>query len=342
MKKLAFLFPGQGAQYPGMGKDFYRDFQTYRETLEEAEDLLRRPLTKVMLEGPQELLQRTDECQLAMFLMSIGILRILQEQLPALRPSFCAGLSAGEFTALTAAGIITFNEALYLLEARGRFMQRACQEQQGAMCAVMGLTYEELSDRIQAILSETDELLSIASESEPKITSAKELGAEVAIVGISNYNAKTQSVISGNAVAMRYVQRALGSIKGVRLRPLSVAGAFHSELMASAAEEFMSFIDTAKLMPSKVQVVSNVSAREVTSLSDYRDLLKKHITQGVLWDPSIRRMDELGVGLYVEIGCGRVLTGLNRRIGTLSSCLTLETVEELEGVTGQLALYAKV
>jgi [acyl-carrier-protein] S-malonyltransferase len=308
MKKIAFIFPGQGAQYPGMGKDFAASFAIARETFEEADEILGENLSKIIFEGPESELTQTKNSQLAIFVMSAAVLRTLQSQLPDLVPSICSGLSLGEYTALWASGRLSFKETLLLIRERARLMNEACEKVSGAMAAVLGMGGAEVEAAIRGIP-----------------------GAWVA-----NYNCPGQIVISGTKEGVEAASSALKGAGAKRVLPLQVHGAFHSGLMKSAQEGLTPFIDRAPLVDSKIEFVMNVPGNFIQSLSDIRRHLASQVTHSVRWEQGVRAIEEKKVDLYVEIGCGKTLTGLNRKIGVAAPTISIDKIGDLEEAARQI------
>jgi [acyl-carrier-protein] S-malonyltransferase len=302
--KKAFLFPGQGAQYPGMGKDFYESYPIAKSTFEEANDLLGRDLAKVVLEGPVELLTETKNSQTGIYVVSIAILRVINDLFPDLSPSVCAGLSLGEYTAATAAGYLTFDEGLPLVQRRGQYMNDACVATKGAMAVILGLSAEE----VERLVHEID--------------LPKDLWA-------ANFNCPGQVVVSGTERGIAALS-AIAKEKGAkRVLPLQVHGAFHSGLMKSAQDRLSEYVNQVKLGKPFSELVMNVSGDFVSKESEIKRLLIEQVTSPVRWEQSIRAIDSQGIALYLEIGPGNTLAGFNKRIGVKAPTLSIEKVEDL-------------
>lgn len=297
MSKIAFIFPGQGAQYVGMAKDFYEAFPIVRETFEEASKILSTDFTRLILEGPEQELTLTKNSQPAIFIVSVAILRCIQQQFPHLQPDLCAGLSLGEYTALYASGRISFADALKIVAARGQYMQEACQEQQGTMRVVLGL--------------------------DPAIVAAH-LPANV---WIANLNCPGQVVIAGAASAMPQAEELLKAQGAKRVLPLDVSGAFHTPFMRSAQEKLKSYLLSAPLQESKTQLVMNVPGDFVDSISEIREHLIAQVACPTQWEKGIRLLDD--VDLFIEIGPGKTLTGMNKKIGVKGQTLNIEKTTDL-------------
>lgn len=301
--KIAFLFPGQGSQSVGMGKDFYDSFRIAKETFQEADDLLKENLSNVIFEGPLDLLTQTRNSQLAIFVVSMALLRTAQNQLPDLIPAVCSGLSLGEYTALCASGRLGFKETLFLVRERARLMNDACEKIPGAMAAVLGMNAEEI------------------------VTAVKDLEG----VWVANFNAPGQTVISGTKQGIENASVALKEKGAKRVLPLTVHGAFHSGLMQKAREGLKPFIDQAEIQDSKIGFVMNVSGDFVKGIDEVRSHLEAQVTQSVKWEQGIEAMKRDGIELYLEIGCGKTLTGLNKKIGAFPSS-SIEKISDLETV----------
>lgn len=300
MKKCAYLFPGQGAQYPGMGKDFAAAFAIARETFEEADEILGIGLSKIIFEGPEEVLVQTKYSQLAIFVNSMAILRVIQQQIPDLRPFVCAGLSLGEYSALCASAKLSFADTLRLVQKRALLMQEACEKVPGTMAAVLGLEGSKVEEALKGIAG----------------------------VWVANYNCPGQIVISGTKAGVEKGSQALKDLGAKRVLPLSVSGAFHSGLMQIAQDGLAPFILASSFQETKIRLVMNAPGDFVER--DVQKHLISQVTQSVRWEQGILAMEKEGAGLYLEIGCGKTLSGMNRKIGVSGLTLSIEKVADLE------------
>lgn len=299
--RRAFIFPGQGAQYVGMGRDFYDAFLVAKETFQEADDRLGMNLSKIIFEGPEDLLTQTQNSQVAIFVTSMAILRVIQQQLPHFKPEVCAGLSLGEYTALSASGRLGFADTLLLVKERARLMNEACETTAGTMAAVLGLDAEGIEKAVQGIDG----------------------------VWVANYNAPGQTVISGTKAGIEKAALILKEKGAKRVIPLTVHGAFHSGLMKKAQEGLAPFVEKAALQESPVEFVMNVPGRFVKNLEEIRRHLICQVTQSVRWEQGIEAMKESQVEFFLEIGCGKTLTGLNKKMG-ITAMSSVEKVTDLE------------
>lgn len=301
-KKVAFLFPGQGAQYVGMGKDFASSFAIAKETFEEADEHLQMHLSKIIFEGPEEVLVQTKHSQAAIFVNSIAIYRVLLEQMSELCPFVCAGLSLGEYSALHASNKLSFKETLSLVQKRALLMNEACEKVPGTMAAVLGLKAHQVDLAIKDIDG----------------------------VWVANYNCPGQVVISGTRQGIEKGSCALKESGAKRVLPLNVSGSFHSPLMQGAKEALAPFILEALMHQTLTKLVMNVPGDFVEKISEIRKNLISQVTQSVRWEQGILAMDGKGVDLYLEIGCGKALSGMNRKMGITGATLSLEKVNDLE------------
>lgn len=306
--KKAFIFPGQGAQYVGMGKDFFDTFTIARETFQEADDILKENLSKIIFEGPEEQLTQTRNAQIAIFVASLAILRTLQQQLPDLRPDVCAGLSLGEYTALCASGRLGFAQTLLLVRERARLMQEACEKTTGTMAAVLGLDALSIEAAMKGLKN----------------------------VWVANYNAPGQTVISGTKEGIDLAALILKGKGAKRIIPLAVSGAFHSGLMQSAQDGLAPFVQAAKIQDSPIPFVMNVPGRFVQILPEIQQNLIHQVTHSVRWEQSIEAMKGAGVEQFFEIGCGKTLSGLNKKM-EISFTMAMDKVADLDGVNHAIA-----
>ncbi|MGR3973159.1 MAG: ACP S-malonyltransferase [Candidatus Rhabdochlamydia sp.] len=299
MNNYGFIFPGQGAQYVGMCKDFYENFATARHMIEEASDHLSYSFSHLMFESSLEKLSETQYSQPAIFLMSAVILKVVQAQFPFLEPAACAGLSLGEYTALFAAGKIDFVSCLKLVALRGKLMQEACHEIQGAMRVVLGLNLDE----IQASLPEG--------------------------IFIANLNCPHQVVIAGYQDQMAKAEEILKAQGARRVLPLEVSGAFHTPLMTSAQIKLKPALETAVLTATPIHLVMNVSGEIVADLDHIRSSLIDQVVKTTYWEKGIMALEQLPITTYIEMGPGKTLAGMNKKIGVLAPTLSIEKMGDL-------------
>ncbi len=299
--KTALIFPGQGAQYAGMGKDFFDSFLIARETFQEADDLLNEKLSQIVFEGPEEVLTETRYSQMAIFVTSMAILRTLRQQIPGVIPWVCAGFSLGEYTALCASGRLSFRETLFLVRERARLMNEACLRMPGTMAAVLGLSADDVAGAVKGLKG----------------------------VWVANFNAPGQTVISGTKEGIERATFVLKERGAKRVLPLTVHGAFHSGLMQSAQEGLTPFIEGVRFEESEVAFVMNVTGAFAQNDAEIRDNLIRQVTQSVRWEQGIEAMKAAGVEMFLEIGCGKTLTGLNRKMG-ISAALSMDRIADLE------------
>ncbi len=310
-KKTAFLFPGQGAQYPGMGKDFYDAFSEVRELFDQANDILRYKLSDIIFKGPIEALTETRHSQPAIFLCSAAILAVIKKHFPDLSPFCCAGLSLGEYSAAYAAGFLPFESMLNLVQMRAQLMHQACETHKGTMAVVLGMSDEAAIDLVKEINLPND-------------------------LWAANFNCPGQVVLSGTSKGIE-AAIALAKDRGAkRALPLQVHGAFHSGLMQEAGDLLVPYLDKASFLEGVCPVVSNVNAQFIEEAEALKRALKEQVTAPVLWIKGVELMESKGVQLYLEIGCGKVLSGLNKRIGALGTTISIEKVEDLEKLSIQL------
>ena len=308
--KSAFLFPGQGSQSPGMGKDLADNFPVARQVFEEADDALGFSLSRLCFEGPAEDLQLTENTQPAILAVSVAAFRAL-ESVQAPVPAFVAGHSLGEYSALVAAGVLNLSDALRTVRARGRYMQEAVPVGTGAMAAVMGA---ELSD-IERVCQE-------ASDEE--------------LCSVANINAPNQVVIAGNTAA---VDRAVELLKGVakRVIKLNVSAPFHCALMKPAQDRLAPDLERLRFNEPRFPVITNVDARVTTAPDELRDALVRQVSAPVRWLESMQVLMLNRVETVVEVGPGKVLTGLMRQTNRDLKSLNVENAASLEAASAALA-----
>jgi len=291
MSRFAYLFPGQGSQFVGMGQALFQAHPQVQAIFDQADEALGVSLSQLCFEGPDDVLTDTINAQPAILTVSIAALEVIKAQEATVPPAFVAGHSMGEFSALVAAGSLSFLDALYLVRERGRLMKLAGEVSPGGMAAVIGLDLEKLAAACDEARQETGGVMQIAND-----------------------NCPGQVVISGDteslALAMDRAEAA-GARKVVRL---AVSIASHSPLMAPITEEFAAAVDAAPIADAVIPVVANVSATPITSADDIRAELKAQLTSPVRWTESMRYLVAQGVTRVVEVGPKDVLSGLMRRI----------------------------
>ncbi|MEA2062784.1 MAG: ACP S-malonyltransferase [Gemmatimonadota bacterium] len=301
--KTAAVFPGQGSQFVGMGRDLYEKYESVRVLFERAAGILGFDLASRCFEGPADELNQTRVTQPAIFVHSVAVYELLRDR--GFKADIVAGHSLGEYSALVATGCLDFEEGLRLVGRRGSLMQEAGSQAPGTMAAVIGLqgsSLEELCDQ------------------------------DPGVAVVANTNCPGQVVISGEVEA---VERVMQSAKGAGAKiakKLKVSGAFHSPLMEQARQDMKSALAEAAFISGNIPVVANVTAEPETDPEKVRDLLERQITGPVRWQQSVERMAALGVQRYLELGPGNVLTGLMRRIDRNLEASAVGTLEQIEGV----------
>lgn len=300
--KVAYVFPGQGSQSTGMGLDLYNTYTSARKVFDEADASLGFSLSRLCFEGPQEELTKTHNVQPAILVVSIACLKAL-ETAPVAEPplpAFLAGHSLGEYTALVAAGALDLADAVVLVRERGRLMYEAGLRNPGSMLAVIGLDEETVKD----VCLQT--------------------GTE-----ISNINCPGQIVVSGAVQALAEANR-LGKTKGARVMiPLKVSGAFHSALMEPVIAEFSETVSNVRFRSPSIPVVSNVTAQPLTDVDSIRKELVKQLRNSIQWQRSVEYMIRGGIAAFYEIGPGRVLSGLIRRINSELPIFNISGIEDI-------------
>ena len=306
--KVAYIFPGQGSQSTGMGWDLYNSYPSAKEVFDEADASLGFPLSHLCFEGPDEELTKTHNVQPAILVVSIACLKALEEATIANFPSptFAAGHSLGEYTALVTAGVLSLADAVLLVRERGRLMYEAGLKNPGSMLAVIGLDEET----VKGI--------------------SRDSGTE-----ISNLNCPGQMVVSGAIEALTKANE-LAKARGARvLIPLKVSGAFHSALMEPIIAEFSKIISGFEFHPPVVPIISNVTARPLIDIDQIEEELVKQLRTCIQWQRSVEYMIHNGVTTFCEIGPGRVLSGLIRRINSELQTFNLSGIEDIAQLAGK-------
>ena len=303
--KTSFVFPGQGSQFVGMGRDLYASSPAARAVFDEADKVLGYSLSKLCFEGPEEKLNDTEYAQPAILTVSVAHLEALREKLrergEVLEPAFLAGHSLGEYTALVAAGSVTFADGLRLVAERGRLMKEDGERTPGGMAAVIGLSYESLVRVVQEASSE-------------------------GVVVIANSNSPVQTVISGEVAALLKAMDLARKEGAAKVARLAISIASHSPLMQQAGTQLTHLINNIHLTDPLVPMVANVTGTVLRTAEDVKHELSDQLCKPVAWVASVRRMVEDGVGTFVEVGPGQVLSGLIRRISDDVQILKLDEV----------------
>ena len=309
MSKTALLFAGQGAQVVGMGKDLAEKFPSAKNWFDRANAALGYDLVNICFEGPEANLTKTENAQPGIFLVSWVAFQLLKEQVPSLKFEATAGLSLGEFTALTAAGAMSFEDGLRVVRARGQFMQEACDATRGGMAAIIGL----------------DE------------APTREVCAEAGVV-LANLNCHGQLVISGEAEKIAKACE-LAKAKGAkRALPLTVAGAYHSPLMASARPKLENELAKIKISSPVVPVISNVTAQAHGDATEISVRLVEQVTSSVLWENSMRYLLAQGFTRFIELGPGTALSGFMKRIDKSATMLNVADAASLEATAKAISI----
>jgi [acyl-carrier-protein] S-malonyltransferase len=302
---LVFLFPGQNSQSVGMGRELYESFEVARRTFEEADEALGFAVSKLCFDGPEDKLKLTEYQQPAICTVSVAALRVLEER--GVKPDFVAGHSLGEYAANVAAGSLRFEDAVRTVRHRGAYMQEAVPAGKGAMAAVLGISSAAAAEACAAAASETG-----------------------GIVSAANFNSPEQTVISGEAAAVERASELCKERGAKRVVPLQVSAPFHCGLMQPAQDRLAELLHTLTFSDAKVPVMVNVDAAPVTDGNALRDALIRQVTGTVRWVELVQQLIAKQPAHFVEVGPGRVLSGLMRQIDRGQSCVNVEDSASLE------------
>ena len=285
VSKMAYLFPGQGSQVVGMGQDFYQEFGFVRELFDMAEEISRINLRQLCFKGPMEELTRTVNLQPAVTVVNLAFLAAVQRE--SGKPVISVGHSLGEYSALHAAGVVSAEDAIRLVHRRGELMHREALKHKGAMSALLGLTIDAVKEIV-------------------------ERGRERGVVSIANHNTEQQIVITGEPAAVAAVST-YAAEKGAKAKPLKVSGAWHSELIRGAEEDFKAFLQTVTFNSPQSALVFNVTADTASDPDEVRSVMSRQLCSPVKWYETMKKLVDEEIDTFVEIGPGKVLTGLLRK-----------------------------
>ena len=302
LKKIAFLFPGQGSQSVGMGEDIYQEFGLVREIFDMASEIARINLSKLCFKGPMEDLTQTVNLQPAITAVNLGILTILEKE--SLAGEISAGHSLGEYSALYSGGAVSKEDTIRMVIKRGELMHREAVQHLGAMHAIVGLPIDAVQEIVDGVQKQ-------------------------GVVSVANHNTETQIVITGSPDPVAKVS-ARAEEQGARAIPLKVSGAWHSELMRGAQDEFREYLETIPFQAPVRSILMNVTAELAEDPDEIREIMTKHLCSPVRWFDSIRKMMDAGIEMFAEIGPGKVLAGLVKKILPVDYPAEVYTVNNLK------------
>lgn len=320
-KNFAAVFPGQGSQSVGMGKELFDNFKVYQSCIEEASDTLSLDFKKLCFEGPEETLRLTENTQPAIVTASVGALRVLESETD-FKPSYTAGHSVGEYSALVAAGVLSFKDAVSSVKLRGKAMQESVPVGEGAMSALLGPSDEQAVELCKWVESQDASY----------------------ILETANFNCPGQVVLSGNTQAMDWLKENIATYelepkpRKVRLMPLKVSAPFHCRLMKPAEEVMKAHLESIEFKTPKFKFIQNVTAKEVSDPSEIRKNLISQVSGSVLWTKSILEVKNASISSYLELGSGATLSGLIKKIDT--SDLNLFNTSKMENLNEFLSWFS--
>lgn len=303
MRKIAFVFPGQGAQYVGMGKEFAESFSIADDIFEKASNSLGYDMKELCFEGPDEELKKTENTQPAILTSSIAIYEVLKEK--GIVPDVVAGLSLGEYSALVASGVIDFENAVSIVKARGKYMQEEVPIGVGTMAAFIGLDRD-------------------------KVIEACEKASDIGVVEPANFNSPIQIVISGEVKAVERAVEIGKELGAKKAKVLNVSAPFHSSLLKGAGYKLSKELEKVNLNEFNFPIIANVTANSYESINDIKELLIKQVSNPVLWEDSIKKMIDDGVDTFIEVGPGKALGGFIKRVSKNVTILNVEDIASLE------------
>ncbi|MFZ5352604.1 MAG: ACP S-malonyltransferase [Bacillota bacterium] len=309
MTKIACIFPGQGAQYPGMGKEIAESFRESMEIYDKASEVLGMDMKKLCFEGDEEELKKTENTQPSILTTSIAILEALK--LNGITPQVTAGLSLGEYSALVASNAIDFEDAVAVVKKRGQYMQEAVPAGEGTMAAIMGLSKEEIVECLKLV-------------------------NDYGIVEAANYNCPGQVVIAGHTKAVEKACALLKEKGAKRAMILPVSAPFHSSLLKPAGEKLAKELENIKIKKPELPVISNVHANVIKDENETKRLLIEQVSTSVLWEDSVRNMIDMGVNTFIEVGPGKTLSSFVKKIDKNSCVYNVEDLVSLENTIASI------
>jgi len=310
MSKTAYIFPGQGSQIVGMGKDFYNQFDEAKEVYKKADEVLGYSISDICFNGDTETLNKTKNTQPAILTTSLAILEVIKKQYSA-QVSATAGHSLGEYGSLFLAGVLPLETAIKITSERAKLMNEAAENTQGGMAAVLGLSEEDILRGIEEL-------------------------SPSGVISVANYNCPGQIVITGEKELIEKSQEVFKNLGAKRVVPLAVSGAFHSQLMGTAADKFAEIIKDIEFNDAKIPVYENIDGMKVISGNELKHRLPKQIYSSVMWTQTVENMIKDGIDTFVEIGSGKVLSGLVKKINSDVKILNVNSIETLESTLKEL------